>query len=269
MHQQPQESIWGTINNCIEIALNIYMIVAVDEKGLEHTGIMAHKDTAANTLSSKATDLAKENGDWLYFDENTKDAAMYEVLQQRMNLCKKVEAAVQQQMEEIKLGSQIQLPDYFGECPVPQDIGKDAVVEKIRNGVFRIESDGQVQFAVHKSIADNYLTPMAMQFGTEQGEYQHYNSEHCAVLLHELKPIFEEVEQLVISPESLYATLHQNFGEYVKNYNQLMPEGQEIPIEHAPANLFLTTQLEQGQGGQEEETVQEPYGEDVDFGFEM
>ena len=44
MHQPPQgESIWGTINTCTEIALNIYMIIAKDANGTEHTGVMAKK----------------------------------------------------------------------------------------------------------------------------------------------------------------------------------------------------------------------------------
>ena len=39
MNQPPQgESIWGTINTCTEIALNIYMIIARDADGIEHTG---------------------------------------------------------------------------------------------------------------------------------------------------------------------------------------------------------------------------------------
>ena len=47
MNQPPQgESIWGTINTCTEIALNIYMIIARDADGIEHTGIMARKETA-------------------------------------------------------------------------------------------------------------------------------------------------------------------------------------------------------------------------------
>ena len=46
MNQPPQgESIWGTINTCTEIALNIYMIIARDADGIEHTGIMARKET--------------------------------------------------------------------------------------------------------------------------------------------------------------------------------------------------------------------------------
>ena len=39
MHQPPQgESIWGTINTCVEIALNVYMIVAVDGQGIPLEG---------------------------------------------------------------------------------------------------------------------------------------------------------------------------------------------------------------------------------------
>ena len=41
MHQQPQgQSIWGTINTCIEIALDVYAIIAKDRDGNEQQGIM-------------------------------------------------------------------------------------------------------------------------------------------------------------------------------------------------------------------------------------
>lgn len=73
MHQPPQgESIWGTINTCVEIALNVYMIVAVDGQGIEREGVMVRKDAVKDTLSEKAADMGKEDGDWLCFDEDKK-----------------------------------------------------------------------------------------------------------------------------------------------------------------------------------------------------
>lgn len=80
MHQPPQgESIWGNINTAIEIALDIYMILATDENGIEHSGVMARKSTAGKNLSPEAVAMAEQDTeslcdtDWLCYDENTKD----------------------------------------------------------------------------------------------------------------------------------------------------------------------------------------------------
>ena len=131
MHQPPQgESIWGTINTCVEIALNVYMIVAVDGQGIEREGVMVRKDAVRDTLSEKAADMGKEDGDWLCFDEDKKDIPMYEVLQRRMALCRRMEAVVMKQMEEIQRDGKLSLTDYFGECappvetPAGQEIGR-------------------------------------------------------------------------------------------------------------------------------------------------
>ena len=120
MHQPPQgESIWGTINTCTEIALNIYMIIAKDANGTEHTGVMAKKETAEKNLSPKAVSMAEQDGDWLCYDENMKDIPMYEILQRKMAACKRAETAIMQQMEDIKRDGKVSLSDYFGECRLP------------------------------------------------------------------------------------------------------------------------------------------------------
>lgn len=180
MHQQPQESIWGTINSCVEIALNIYMIVAIDKNGVEHSGIMAHQDAWGEILSEKAVDLAKRDGEWLHFDEHVKDAAMFEVLEKRLESCKKIEAAVLREMEEIKKGNQILLPQYFGDC-LPPEAAQDVVMEPIRNGIYLMKDGEQTTLAVHESISEQYLTPMAMGFGESVGEYRIFSLAHCAI----------------------------------------------------------------------------------------
>lgn len=55
MSQPPQgKSIWGTINTCVEIALDVYAIVAKDQDGKEQQGIMVKKSSAGELLSKKA-----------------------------------------------------------------------------------------------------------------------------------------------------------------------------------------------------------------------
>ena len=54
MSQPPQgKSIWGTINTCVEIALDVYAIVAKDQDGKEQQGIMVKKSSAGELLSKK------------------------------------------------------------------------------------------------------------------------------------------------------------------------------------------------------------------------
>lgn len=247
MHQQPQgESIWGTINSCVEIALNIYMIVAKDANGIEHSGIMARKDTAEKNLSPKAVSMAQQEGDWLCYDENTKDIPMYEVLQRKMAACKRAEAAIMQQIEEIKRDGKVSLSDYFGECRSPEETPYGEAVDllPVRNGIYFTQDNREMLFAVHEAVADNYISPVAAEFGQRHGEYLFYDLAASAIPLSELKAVFTETEALIVSEDSLYATLNNRFQSYTSQYNHCMPEECRIPETDAPENLFLAVQLE-------------------------
>lgn len=277
MHQPPQgESIWGTINTAFEIALDIYQIIAKDENGIEHTGVMARKSTAEKNLSPKAVSMAEQEGDWLCYDENIKDIPMYEVLQRRVALCKRLESAALKEMEEIKRDGKVSLTDYFGECAPPTDTQHGIVSQmfKVRNGVFFTQDNKELQFAVHEAIADNYMSPIAAEFGRRKGDYLFYDTTTSAIALNELKNVFDEVGGLVVSEDSLYATLGQKFGAYTAVYNEIMQEEYKIPEVDAPTCLFLAVQLEaakqevQQSAAQEVQTVCEiepDFDEDTDF----
>ena len=274
MNQQPQgESIWGTINTCTEIALDIYMIIARDADGIEHTGIMAKKETAEKNLSAKAVSIAEQDGDWLCYDENTKDIPMFEVLQRRMAACKRVETAVMRQMEEIKRDGKLNLTDYFGECCPPTETPQGGIVDMlhIRNGIYFTQDDHEMKFAVHEAVADNFISPMAAEYGQKQGEYLFYDMTASAIPLNELKNVFDEAEALIVSEDSLYATLNNRFEGYTVQYNACMTEEYQIPEVNAPDSLFLAVQLEQAKEAEEQETTpaaepEEEYGEQVDYG---
>ena len=276
MHQQPQgESIWGTINTCTEIALNIYMIIARDADGIEHTGIMARKEAAEKNLSAKAVSMARQDGDWLYYDEDTKDIPMYEVLQRRMADCKRVEAAVMKQMEEIRQDGKLSRTDYFGECSPPAETPQGGVVDllPVRNGIYFTQDNHEMKLAVHEAVTDNFMSPMAAEFGQKQGEYLFYDMTTSAIPLNELKNVFDEAETLIVSEDSLFATLNNRFQAYVSEYNACMPEENQIPEVNAPESLFLAVQLEQtGETGEQETPpaaeAEEEYGEQVDYGVE-
>lgn len=274
MHQQPHgESIWGTINSCVEIALDIYMIIAKDANGIEHSGIMARKDTAEKNLSPKAVSMAEQDGGWLCYDENTKDIPVYEVLQRKMAACKRAEAAIMQQIEEIRRDGKVSLSDYFGECrpPVETPHGEAVDLLPIRNGIYFTQDNHEMLFAVHEAVADNYMSPAAAEFGQRHGEYLYYDLMASAIPISELKNVFTETEALVMSEDSLYATLNHRFQAYVSQYNHCMPEESRIPKADAPEGLFLSVQLEAAKEFAEETGQEIPLEPDFneETGFEI
>lgn len=274
MYQPPQgESIWGTINTCVEIALNVYMIVAVDGQGIEREGVMVRKNTVKDTLSGKAAAMGREDGDWLCFDEDKKDIPVYEVLQRRMALCRRMESVVMKQMEEIRRDGKLSLTDYFGECAPPEETPAGQVDDKlhVRNGIYMTQDKESLKFAVHEAVADNFMSPMASECGSRQGDYLFYDTASSAVMLNELKNVFDEVSALVISEDSLYATLNQKFPAYKQLYNACVPKEEQIPEADAPAELFLAVQLEAARDREEpesqpmEEETEEEFGEQIDY----
>lgn len=247
MHQQPQgESIWGTINTCIKIFSDIYEVFAIDEIGTEHSGIMVWRKTAKKFLSKKAIKIAMQDGNWLYYDERTKDIPIYEVLQHRIKLCKKIESAAQAQIEDIRRDGKLSLTDYFGECDAPIEAyhGELTNMIKVRNGIYFMQNNENMLFAVHEAIADNYMSVVAAQFAHKQGDYLFYDIVTCTIALNELKNVFKEAEILIISKNSLYATLQQKFPLYVAFYNTLVQEKYQIPKVLEPTDLFLQMQLD-------------------------
>ena len=269
MNHPQGESIWGNINTCVEIALDIYAIIAKDENGIEHTGIMARKSTAEKNLSSKAVSMAEQDGEWLCYDENTKDIPMYEVLQRRVAACKRMEAAAMKEMAEIKRDGRINLTDYFGECAPPVETQHGAVSDmlKVRNGIYFTQDQEQMQFAVHEAIADNYMSPIACEFGLRRGDYLFYDTTTAAIPLNELKNVFDEAEALVVSEDSLNATLNQHFRVYTSIYNEIMQDEYKIPEVEAPTSLFLAVQLEQAKENEQETAQQEQTPQPVEADF--
>ena len=277
MNHPSGESIWGNINTALEIALNIYVIVATDENGIEREGIMVPKDKAKEVLSDKAISMAEQDGDWLCYGEDIKDVPMYEMLQRRVAACKRMEAKAVEMMEEIRRDGKLRLTDYFGECAPPAQQGKDSIPPvPVRNGIYFVQSGGQDFFAVHEAVADNFMSDMAVAFGNRQGEYLLYDLTTAVVPLFELRQLYEEVNDLIVSEDSLLSTLNTNFKTYVLYYNELIQEEAEILPVNAPASLFLQKQLDRSANEPErtdfkEDAVKESHdhGEETeDFGYE-
>ena len=233
---------------------------------------MVRKDAVKDTLSEKAADMGKEDGDWLCFDEDKKDIPMYEVLQRRMALCRRMEAVVMKQMEEIQRDGKLSLTDYFGECAPPVETPAGQVDDRlhVRNGIYMTQDGESMKFAVHEAVADNFMSPMAVECGSRQGDYLFYDTASSAVMLNELKHVFDEVSALIISEDSLYATLDQNFPAYKQLYNACVPKEEQIPKADAPTELFLAVQLEAARDREEQksrpmEETEEEFGEQIDY----
>ncbi|QNK42218.1 hypothetical protein [Caproicibacter fermentans] len=262
MNQPTGESIWGNINTAFEIALNIYAIVAKDENGLEHEGIMVPKSKAKEVLSPKAMSMAEQDGDWLCYGEDTKDIPMYEMLQRRVAACKRMETKAIDMMAELRRDGKLSLTDYFGECAPPKQTENGAdQLHQVRNGIYLVHSGGEDYFAVHESVADNFMSDVAEAFGRRDGEYLYYDLTTAAVPLFELRQIYGEVNDLVVSEDSLLSTLNSNFKLYVSYYNELVQEEAKIPPVEAPIGLFLQKQLDRAAQEPESRSREEPVAE--------
>lgn len=274
MHHAPQgQSIWGTINTCVEIALDVYMILARDKDGNEQEGLMVRKNAAKGVLSKEAAGLGQESGGWLCYGKDTKDIPLYEILQRRLADCKRMEATILGKMEGLKRDGKRKRTDFFGECAPPKTTPDCAIkkTRKVRNGIYLINEGDGAKLAVHEKIADQFMTPAAIGFGARRGGYLFYDVAASAIALNELKSVFEEAAALVLSEDSLYASLHKNYPAYTSFYNQCMPEAARIPEVDAPPDLFLAAQL--ADEGNKEETdeglsvrTERSYGEFGEFG---
>lgn len=274
---QPQGgTIWGNINLCIEIALNIYYIWG--EKG---EGIVIPKEHAEQNFSDKTVAAGKESGGNLYYGkEDTMSLPLYEILQKRAAMARKTEIAAAKQMEVISKGGRETFPDFFYDIKPPNQ--EKTEIKAVRNGIYVLHGK-EPKIAIHEQIAEHFLSPYACEFGHNQDKYFYYSLQAGAIPLNELKNVFSECRDLLISEESLYATICQHYPAYRERYNGIVGKEEQIPVTKAPVNLFLQEQLDPKQGRQEKErgyTVQseseeeaeyeeDEYGEQIDYGFEQ
>ncbi len=267
--QQPQgASIWGNINTCVEIALNVYYIYA------EHgEGIVIGKEKAEQTISAKAVEAGNEDGEYLYYGkDNTMDIPLYEILQKRLEFSRRLEAQLVEQMEEIKHHGRISLPEYFGECPPPSE-GESAC--KVRNGIYFVNREGQtendsIEFAVEKTVAENFLSPMAYEYGEERNGYLYYSADSCAIPLYELKGIFHECQDCIASEIDLISTLCTCYPAYRHAFNKIVPEAEQIPDSNGMPGDFLNRHEEEKAIRDTEpmEQLDDDYGENREYGYE-
>jgi len=66
----PHESIWGSINTCFEIGIDIYQIFCTSQNGENKSGIMLPVDRAKELLSDEALSLITEKDGFAYIENN-------------------------------------------------------------------------------------------------------------------------------------------------------------------------------------------------------
>lgn len=258
-------SLWGSINTCVEIALDIYYLC-----GEHGEGIVMEGKKAGQVLSDKALEAGREDGGFFYYGrDDTMDIPMYEILKKRLELNQKQEGYIRRQMEEIKEHGQISLTGYFGECMPPE--GESSTLDKVRNGIYFVTEGDKTWLAVHENVVNNFLSPGACGFGEDRGSYLYFGMDTCAIPLYELKGIYRECQDRIISEDSLISTLCSCYPSYREGFNRMVPEEERIPQMYTPTHLFLEQQLSgRGPGGMENNIREEDmdYGESVDYGVE-
>lgn len=159
---QPQgDSIWGNINLCIEIALNIYYLCG--EKG---EGIVIQKEQAEKDFSPETVAAGKESDGYLYYPKGeAMEMFRQEMLQKRLVMIKKMELAATEQMEAVRKGGQEAALARFQDIEPPGD--REENKKRIWNGIYILNGE-EPQIAVHERIAEAFLTPYACEFGRQQ-----------------------------------------------------------------------------------------------------
>lgn len=269
---QPQGgSIWGNINLCIEIALNIYYIC-----GENGEGIVIPQKHAKEIFSDKTVAAGKESDGCLYYPKGeTMDLPLYEMLRKRAVMARKMELAAAGQMAVIRERGQEAVPALFEGIKPPEHT--EGSLRRIREGIYLIYGK-EPQFVVHEKIAEHFLSPYACEFGRNENGYFHYTLQSAAIPLQELSGMFSECREMIASEESLYATICTHYPAYRDEYNAIVPKEEQIPQVSAPENLFLQEQLDrvkaaeeatQEETSAEEKAYEDDYGEQVDYGFEI
>lgn len=263
------DSIWGNINLCIEIALNIYYIC-----GEHGEGIVIPKEYAKENFSDKAVAAGKESEGCLYYQKGeTMDMPLYEMMQKRAVMARKMELAAAGQMQAIRERGQEAVSVLFSDMKPPEHTGGS--LKQIREGIY-LKGGEDKELMIHEKIAEHFLSPYACEFGRNENGFFHYTLQSASIPLYELKGIFPECRQMIVSEESLCATLCIHYPAYREEYNAVVSKNEQIPQIDAPENLFLQEQLDREQTEVVEKHTQEEgladedeYGELVEYGFEI
>lgn len=245
MDDRPNTSIWGTILSCVEIALNVYQIVAINGEGLMIPG-----NNAEELLGSKALFQGKAKDGYIHYDKDSlgEMAAAYELIKNGHITDPKV---IEQygQPEEIEADGKLLNPEYFGELPQPQETpwGTMSTKTPIDNGVFFLSTDECSGVAVHKKVSEYCMTDYSRDENCwEKGDYYFYDlNKGAAIAVFELSASHPKVLELITSWDSLMHTLAEKFPDYTAYWNSNAQHDTAIYDIPAPSYMFLQQHLDE------------------------
>ena len=170
---QPQgESIWGNINLCIEIALDIYFMI-----GENGEGIVVPKERAEEVFSEKTVEAGKEADGCLYYPKgDTMEMPLYEMMQKRAALARKMEIAAAKQMEQIRGNGSGAADSLFAKIAPPAET--EYVICCARDGIY-LTGGNEMQLLVAEQLAEHFLTPYACEFARNENGYYPTGRSDC------------------------------------------------------------------------------------------
>jgi len=248
----PHESIWGSINTCFEIGIEIYQLFCKAQNGDTKSGFALPIDKAKELLSEKALSLGTEKDGFIYFESpNQILAPLFELLKSVAITDEGVIKAAGDIANLEQIGKAA-VPEYFGNLPLPQaDVPFDNLpvslpdnektVKEIRSGLSIIKDEENHFFvAVHKTLAERDLTPTALQFGDRIDDFYFYGAIACAIPLYELARKYPEINDFVVNRESLMQTMVSKAPNYVSEWNADHAEpGEQIKPNGSIPMMFL------------------------------
>lgn len=138
----------------------------------------------------------------------------------------------------------IEIFKLMAETGASKSEAKGTEVTKLTNGAILVSNDKDVQISIDKSAAKELMSEAAIALGHTKGWFLCYHGAAAAIPLYELSRNNAEIRDLIVSEESLRATLCGNYPEYVKTHNMNSPPEAQIKDADAPPYLFLQKQLD-------------------------
>jgi hypothetical protein len=250
----PVDSVWGSINTCLEIGLEIYQLYCeCCVSGEKKCGITLPADKANEILSEKALSQGVEQDGFIYFESpNRFLAPLFELLKS---------AKINDQdfinsvggIDGVEQSGRAANPEYFGSLPLPDyDIPFDAnsyvksnrnevIINEIRSGLSIVKND-ELRFviSVHKTLAERDLTAEALRYSHQEDDFYIFAPCSCAIALHELSIKYPEINEAIRHRESMVQTIITEYPNYAEYWNNNHAEqGEKIKPNGSLSMMFL------------------------------
>ena len=253
---KPQESIWGNINTCAEIGIEVYRLVCRDSKGQMKTGIAIPADRAKDVLSEKALALGTVQNGFVSYEAPDKTLVPLYELMKAGGITDRHIAHRLRDLEALERNGKASVPEYFGCLPLPQTefprgyLGKPdtegRTVSEIRSGLSIIkDKEHHLYIAIHEALAFRNLSSEARKLSEKVDGFYLFDSISCAIPLRELALHYPEVNDIIVNRESLEQTIVSKAQNYVVFWNsERAGPGDEIKANGSIPMMFLQEHLD-------------------------